>query len=531
MPRRRTISLRDIAYDVDAALAGLDAKTLRALLRDLILEADEPTGSRILDRLAAHAVRGGTGWEPAGPSADVISSIINFAREAERMGYAEPWQVDEFLRAGMNAFLSRDYAAAFKVFRSLLAPIGDGDIYLGQDELADEVLSVDLTECAAMHVVAAYISAEAQHRADAVSSAIRDVHGVAYLSEPLREMERVTVDSLPGFDAFVRRWRTLLEESTGDRDGAWAHDEKLWLREAIERMEGAAGLAHLARTTRHADDLRAWCCALMAVKDWKAVLAACVEAADKVTDGEYARGKFLDGAALAAKQLRRRDLPSRLEHAWREAPTMVRLRRWLGTATSRATLMKRAVLALEACPDRFVRQRALLHVILGEPRAAALLLSRAPGLGWSDPEHPGHLLFPLFRELLGGIESPAPGVLETKTSGNWEDDFNWFLYERDDARLDIHETAEIVHLAGVTPTSDDETKANVLRAMRKAAEKRLTGVTSKKRRNYYGHAASLVAACQALDASQQTADWVAAIREKYRRYSALQREFGDYLGQ
>jgi hypothetical protein len=65
--------------------------------------------------------------------------------------------------------------------------------------------------------------------------------------------------------------------------------------------------------------------------------------------------------------------------------------------------------------------RAFVHVVLGEledePRrqvgrsdcfryslvtwaAAAALLSKAPGLGWSDPEHPGHAVFPLLALLL-----------------------------------------------------------------------------------------------------------------------------------
>ncbi len=39
----------------------------------------------------------------------------------------------------------------------------------------------------------------------------------------------------------------------------------------------------------------------------------------------------------------------------------------------------------------------------------------------------------------------------------------------------------------------------MLRAMRRAAEKRLAGVTSKTRRRYYGHAAHLVAICEAFD--------------------------------
>jgi len=38
----------------------------------------------------------------------------------------------------------------------------------------------------------------------------------------------------------------------------------------------------------------------------------------------------------------------------------------------------------------------------GEFEAAAKLLASAPGLGWSDSEHPGHMLFHVFCQLLGG---------------------------------------------------------------------------------------------------------------------------------
>ncbi len=527
MARRSTGVSPDDTFDLDAALASLDAEALRALLRDLVFKADEDMRGRIMDSVVDHAAHGSAGWIPVGPPAETISSITSFAREAARMAYAEPWQIDECLREGVKAFLSRHYRAASEVFGCLLVPIGDGEINLGQDELADEVLSVDLNACAAMHAVAAYMCAEAPRRADAVLSAIHEMFGVAYLSSPLREMERVAVDPLPEFDRFLRQWQTLLEVKPDDRDGRGTQHEKYWLREVIERTEGVPGLARLAKNTRRAEDLRAWCHALVGASDWKAALTAFEEAANTVSNSEYARGEFLDGAAVAAKELGGRDLPARLERAWREAPTMHRLRRWLGSATNKATTKNRATQALEACPSRFARQLGLLHVVVGEPDAAAILLANAPGLGWSNPEHPGRLLFPLFRRLLGGTESPMNGEVEPYRD---DDDFYSSLDESGGARLNAPAIEEIEHAAGVLPISDDEMKAVILRAMRKAAEKRVAGVTSKQRRNYYDHAARLVAVCAALDAGPQTVNWVAGIRQKYRRYSALQREFSIHLG-
>ena len=64
----------------------------------------------------------------------------------------------------------------------------------------------------------------------------------------------------------------------------------------------------------------------------------------------------------------------------------------------------------------------------------------------------------------------------------------------------------------------------LLAAMRKAAEKRVAGVTGKQRRRYYDHAAQLVACVAALDPGPATDRWVSGIRSAYRRYPAFQRE-------
>jgi hypothetical protein len=66
--------------------------------------------------------------------------------------------------------------------------------------------------------------------------------------------------------------------------------------------------------------------------------------------------------------------------------------------------------------------------------------------------------------------------------------------------------------------------------MREAVRKRIEGLTERKRRGYYDHAAFLAAACVAVDGSGATSEWIAAIRSEYRRFPALQRELDRYLG-
>ena len=200
---------------------------------------------------------------------------------------------------------------------------------------------------------------------------------------------------------------------------------------------------------------------------------------------------------------------------------MPRLRRWIGSSSSRQVVRKRAAQALDVCPKKSRSQRALLHVLLGDHASASKLLAAAPGLGWSEEEHPGHLLFPLFCTLLGG-EAVAP----SQDAARWPNR----SMEIDGPRLATPTLDEVVKLAAIDGTISATARKAVLRAMRKAAEKRLRGVIDHQRRRHYGHAARMVAACVALDPTPDTSVWVAGIRASYSRYSALQRELSRYLG-
>ena len=110
------------------------------------------------------------------------------------------------------------------------------------------------------------------------------------------------------------------------------------------------------------------------------------------------------------------------------------------------------------------------------------------------------------------------------------DDLQWMSADRDGPCLATPEVAEIIELAGVDRPKNARARAAVFKAMRSAAEKRVTGLTENKRRRHYGHAAQLVASCAAIDPSPETVNWVAEIRAKYRRYPALQREFDEHPG-
>jgi hypothetical protein len=208
---------------------------------------------------------------------------------------------------------------------------------------------------------------------------------------------------------------------------------------------------------------------------------------------------------------------------------MLRLRRWLGSARGKAAIRRRAPEALAACPKQAHRQCALLHVLQGDFEAAAKLLASAPGLGWSDSEHPGHMLFHVFCQLLGGGPAHSRAGAAVHEYGLDIDELELLSADGDEPRLDAPEAADLVRQAGIERV-DGQARAAVLAAMRKAAERRVAGVTEQKRRRHYGHAAELVALCLECDQSPEAARWAATVRQEYRRYPALRAELERRLG-
>ncbi|MBI4509686.1 MAG: hypothetical protein HY698_08605 [Deltaproteobacteria bacterium] len=530
--RRLRKAAQTAATDLDAALATMSAEALREVVHEVLLELDERAHARVVGSLIARAARTGSGWAPAAVSDEQVAEVLAFVKAAERIGQADPSEVDEYLRRGSTAFLRKDYASAHRIFGALLSPIGDGNIDLGQHELVDEVLGADIAECAAQYVVSAYMIAPVAGRAEAVRAAIDLVRGVGHFWEPLREMECVALEPLPHLENFLPRWRGLIASKlAAKRTSDWDTEEDRWLREVVQRLEGSDGLAKVARSTRRADDLRAWCKSLVDAGDWNAALKAFEDAAELVADKDYTRGEFLDGAALAAQHLGRKNLAAHLERAWRADPSMQRLRRWLGSSNSKAVLGKRIAEALEACPKQASRQRALLHVLSHDFAPAAKLLASAPGLGWSNGDHPGHLLFPLFARLLGGQRTKnSVGPDPMSHRGMDLEELEAMTADPEEPRLVTPEVDALLALAGVDRISDAASRMLVLAAMKKAAESRVAGVTDKKRRRHYGHAAELVAICVACDKSSETPRWAAALKADYRRFPALRDELDRAMG-
>jgi len=91
-------------------------------------------------------------------------------------------------------------------------------------------------------------------------------------------------------------------------------------------------------------------------------------------------------------------------------------------------------------------------------------------------------LFPLFQQLLGGVEQPIPGEFEFVSSGEWDvDQLDWMAHEQDEPQLDTPGVNEILQLGSI-------------------------------------------------DNAGEKASWATAIRNAYRRYPAFQRELASCLG-
>ena len=236
--------------------------------------------------------------------------------------------------------------------------------------------------------------------------ALEQVEGVGTLSSPIKDMEDVSAGALPDLRAFLPLWVKRLQRFRPSRD-EWETEHERWLREAVFRADGVGGLERIARKTKRPRACLAWYEALADQGDWTAALKAGDAAARMVRQSHW-RGELLDGAALAAQELGRPDLGKRLEAAWRAAPTMSRLLRWLAVdGDEYERIRSKAARSLARCPKTATRQIGLLRVLVGDVTGAAAVLAKSPGLGWSDPDHPGHTLFPLLAILLSTGQSAA----------------------------------------------------------------------------------------------------------------------------
>ncbi len=537
----------DPAAEFDSALEVLDGEQLRGILRDALAALDERPRARLMDTVVARAARRGSGWKLSRARRDVE----RFVEAARVAGAADPSQVDDLLRQASRAFLTGDVSTARAVFRDLLTPIANGDIDLGQFDMLEDVLTVDLEISAAQYVVSVYLTTPPRQRPAAVFAALDEMAAVAPLDQPVAAMERHATEPLAEFERFQPQWLRFVERHARSRS-AWESPwsgPAVWAREAAVRLEGTAGLERLAKSVRHPEAYDAWCAALVDDARWEEAQRAFTTAAAHAGTDTIWRGEFLDGAALAAQEVAAKPMAGVLEAAWRGAPCAARLAGWLGAdGPSPTTIRKRARAALRGRPRPAGRQLALLHIVTGRLRAAAARLTRAPGLGWSAEDHPGHVTFPAVATLLAAsgrrrLSAPLHNALQEAPyrgrPDSWWEDGDPFedssggpetarvparpRLRRATAMEIVEDMSPVLHV----PAGD---RAAVLRGMRAAASKRVEAILDGKHRRHYAHAAALIAASVAVapaagrEEAATTDRWAEELRTRYARFTAFQAE-------
>lgn len=174
-------------------------------------------------------------------------------------------------------------------------------------------------------------------------------------------------------------------------------------------------------------------------------------------------------------------------------------------------------------------------------KAAGNLLERAPGLGWSSADHPGHVLFPLFAWASAGAPSGTVREvlvqpLHRPANTQYDGAFELPAEPTKDvpARLAKPALLEVLQQAAVLEHFTANGRATALRALKAAPLERTEGVLSNKRCRHYEHAALLVACCVELEqgsgkAAQQSA-WPAGVVARAARFPAFQAALRAALG-
>jgi hypothetical protein len=206
---------------------------------------------------------------------------------------------------------------------------------------------------------------------------------------------------------------------------------------------------------------------------------------------------------------------------------MTRLLRWLAVeGDEHKRIRAKAARSLARCPKTATRQIGLLRVLVGDVTGAAAVLAKSPGLGWSNPDHPGHTLFPLLAMLLSSGTIGGASVTELEATGR--DPLESFAVPDEEHKLRLRTPSIVVMLQSARPCDalTDPDRDAAIDAMRIAAEKRTEGLGNS-RRQHYSHAALLVASCVAFAPKSRAAEilkWAADLRQQYWRRDAFREE-------
>lgn len=291
-------------------------------------------------------------------------------------------------------------------------------------------------------------------------------------------------------------------------------------------MDGVDGLDRIARKTRRPRACLAWCEALADQGNWTAALKACDAAARLVRQSHW-RGELVDGAAVAAQDLGRPDLSKRLEVAWRAAPTLTRLLRWLVSDSHELKPIRtKTTRALARGPKTAARQIWLLRVLVGEVTGDATALSNSRASAGRTLTIPAHRV-PVAGDVV--VERDDRRCARDRTRRHGRDPLESFGMTEEDHEPRLTTPSIVTVIQGARPgiALTDPDRDAAIDAMRITAEKRVEGRLGNSRRRHYGHAALLVASCVAFAPKSRAAEflkWAMELRQQYWRRHAFREE-------
>ena len=195
----------------------MEAEVLRELVRGLLPWLDDKTYSMVTVEILDRAARSRRDWTRTLPPMKVSPRFRSSPRW--RSVGATPTLRKWTAIYGRERMLSspRTIARPFKIFHALVIPLSECKIDIGQLEMCDEVLGVDVADCAAQYVVATYMTTAPAHRVKAVKTAIDDMCAAEHFWHPLDRIEQMARDAMTGTPMptiGAGRWRSVSKAPT-----------------------------------------------------------------------------------------------------------------------------------------------------------------------------------------------------------------------------------------------------------------------------------------------------------------------------
>lgn len=491
-----------------------------------------PDGTRLLadidafvNRVSSGAFFEGWGWD------DELHE--------ERAWGDESWvaEMDDLFAAAADAFLAGDLALAKDAYGRLLDAF-DLDQEVGTfcgSESASDMVGTDVPEAVARYLRALYETTPLPERAEELYDRYADLCSLAP-GTSLHTIAGTRRSGPPELDEFLPAW---IEVLTGETSGFWARDRQRLLTEATVWHAGTDGLATVAR--RPGDHQPT------AYLDWIDALAG----DDRIADAAAAAREAMTSTGWPAERSaevadRLGTLSTRLDDpqaalaahrtAWRTHPNRDRLLTLVAAAD--AAGQRAGVLAAEAdlvaaTPDRLGCELLLLA---DRTDTAATALAVSDPLGWSNPDHPGPVVWPYL--LAAAVASAVPAAdtqlgqqfAAIDTAGHWYGDTAVDLPDDESGEPSVAPARLSVLLARhiADHPGSPRQRRQWLDAARSVVDQRVDAVVSNKHRGAYRRVAVLaVAYAEALIlAGDQAAGaaFVTGTRGRYPRHVAFRDE-------